>query len=102
MNVRVPPVRLLDSLSGGGLRVPTLTRAGAATILVGLLADLVEHTLVPHAHDAVVADFPVGEHAAHLVVLVGMVLVLVGIVADGVRTARRLDRQEGSLRDAVR
>jgi hypothetical protein len=101
MAVRVPPARLLDSLSGG-LRVPRLTKAGAATILVGLMADLVEHTLVPHAHDAVVAGFPVGEHAAHLVVLIGMVMVLAGVVADGVRAARRLDRREGSQSDAIR
>ena len=101
MSIRVQPARLLESLSGG-LRVPTLTKAGAATVLVGLLADLVEHTLIPHAHDAVVAGFAIGEHAAHLVVLVGMVLALAGIVADGVRTARRQDRLEGSPLDAVR
>lgn len=101
MSARVPPARLLDTRSGG-LAVPPLTKLGAAAILVGLLADLVEHTLVPHAHDAVLAGFPVGEHAAHLVVLIGMVLVLAGIVADGVRAARRLDRLEGSPCDAVR
>jgi hypothetical protein len=82
--------------------VPTLSKVGAVTMAAGLLFDLVEHTLVPHLHDAVVAGFPVGEHAAHLVVLIGMVLVLAGVVADGVRTARRRDRQEGSPRDAVR
>jgi hypothetical protein len=98
------PVRrpsLLDSLSGG-LRVPRLTKAGAATILIGLLVDLVEHTVVPHVHDAMVAGFPLGEHAAHLVVLVGMVLVLVGIVADRGGSAGRPDRPEGSPLDAVR
>ena|ERR1700693_4615901 len=86
----------------GGLRVPRLTKAGAATILIGLLADVVEHTLVPHLHDAAVAGFPVGEQAAHLVVFIGMVLVLVGIVVDGARPRGRLTRQEGSPRDAVR
>jgi hypothetical protein len=82
--------------------VPVLTKLGAVTIVIGLVFDLVEHTLVPHIHDAVVAGVPVGEHAAHLVVLIGMVLVLGGIVADGVRISRRLDRQEGSPRNAVR
>ena len=82
--------------------VPAVSKLGAVTIAIGLLFDLVEHTLVPHLHDAVVAGIPVGEHAAHLVVLLGMVLVLAGIVDDGVRTARRLDRQEGSPRHAVR
>ena len=82
--------------------VPTISKLGAVTIVIGLLFDLVEHTLVPHLHDAVVAGFPVGEHAAHLVVLIGMVLVLGGIVADGVRISRRFDRQEGSPHNAVR
>jgi hypothetical protein len=96
-----PLPRLLDALSGG-LAVPAMTKAGALTILVGLLADVVEHTLVPHLHDALIAGVPVGEHAAHLVVLVGMVLVLAGIVTGGARTSGRLDRPEGSPLDAVR
>ena len=82
--------------------VPALSKLGAAAIVIGLALDLVEHTLVPHLHDAVAAGFSVGEHAAHLVVLIGMVLVLAGIVADGAHTARRLDRHERSPRNAVR
>lgn len=95
------PATRLSALTGG-LRVPRLASAGAVTILVGLLADIVEHTLVPHLHDAVVAGFPTGEHAAHLVVFIGMALVLAGIVAGGARPRGRHDRQEGSPRDAVR
>ena len=83
-------------------RIPSLTRLGAAAIAVGLVLDLLVHSLLPDLHDAVVAGFSVGEHAAHLLVLIGMVLALAGIVADGSRTARRLDRQEGSPRNAVR
>jgi hypothetical protein len=82
--------------------IPSVTRLGALLIVIGLVFDLVEHTLIPHLHDAVVAGFPVGEHAAHLVVLIGMVTVLAGIVADGIRATSRVDRQEGSPRDAVR
>ena len=82
--------------------VPSLTKLGAVLIVVGLVLDAIEHTLIPHVHDAVVAGFPVGEHAAHFVVLIGMVTVLVGIVADGIRATGRIDRQEGSPRDAVR
>ena len=82
--------------------VPAITKVGAAVIVIGLALDLVVHTLVPDLHDAVVAGFSVGEHAAHLVVLIGMVLVLGGIVGDGVRISRRLDRQEGSPRNAIR
>ncbi len=101
MDAPVPPSRLLASLSGG-LRVPRLTKAGASTIAIGLLADLVEHALVPHAHDAIVAGFPVGEHLAHLVVLIGMVVALAGIVVDGARSQGRHGRPEGSPLDAVR
>lgn len=96
------PRPAVPSSLAGGLRVPRLAKAGALTILVGLLADVVEHTLVPHLHDAMVAGFPVGEHAAHLVVFVGMALVLGGIVAGGARPRGRLDRQQGSSRDADR
>ncbi|HEU0245180.1 MAG TPA: hypothetical protein VFQ75_14860, partial [Candidatus Limnocylindrales bacterium] len=88
--------------TAGGPTVPALSKLGAVAMAAGLALDLVEHTLVPHLHDAVVAGFPVGEHVAHLVVLIGMVLVLVGILVDGTRTARRLSRQEGSPRNAVR
>ena len=90
------------SLLTGGLRVPRLAKAGALTILVGLLADVVEHTLVTHLHDAMVAGFPAGEHAAHLVVFIGMALVLAGVMAGGLRPRGRSVRQEGSPRDAVR
>jgi hypothetical protein len=82
--------------------VPRATMLGIVTIVVGLATDLVEHTVVSHAHDAIVAGFALGEHAAHLLVLVGMVLVLGGIVADGMRAARRTIRQEGSSSSAVR
>jgi hypothetical protein len=35
-------------------------------------------------------------------VLIGMVVVLVGVIVDGIHTARRLNRQERSPRDALR
>jgi hypothetical protein len=93
--------RILQPLTAGH-RVPRLTKLGAAAIVVGILADAIEHFVPQHAHDAVVAGFSAGEHAAHLVALIGMVLVLVGVVTDGVASTRRLGRQEGSTRNAVR
>ena len=86
----------------GGLPVPPLAKVGALVIAIGLLADTVVHALIHHVHDEVQAGFPVDEHLAHLVVVVGMVLVLAGVIADGVRTQRRLVRQEGTTRDAIR
>ena len=93
--------QVLESASGG-LPVPLLSKAGAVVIVTGFLLDLVAHTVLHSVHDELIGAFPLGEHVAHLVVVVGMVLVLAGIVADGVRAQRRQVRQEGSVRDAVR
>ena len=90
-----------DALTGGR-PVPSLAKAGALTIAVGLLLDLAMHSVLYELHDATVAGFTVGEHLAHLVVLVGMVVVLVGVIADGTRHQGRASRPEGSLHDAVR
>ena len=72
--------------------VPGLTKLGAATIAFGLVFDLSEHSFA----SASSAGFTVGEHAAHLVVLIGMVLGLAGVIADGVRHSGRTNRPEGS------
>jgi hypothetical protein len=71
-------------------------------IVLGLGLDLVAHTVLHQVHDELIGAFPLQEHFAHLVVLAGMVIVLAGIVTDGVRTQRRLVRQEGRARHAVR
>ena len=68
----------------------------------GLLLDLVEHDLVSHVNERSVAGFPLTEHAAHLVVLIGMVLVLAGIVRAGTRISRTTIQQNRSPRHAVR
>ena len=80
-------------------RIPGLTKAGAATIAFGLVFDLSEHSF---AAAQTTAGFSLGEHAAHLVVLVGMVLGLVGVIADGVRHPGRVDRPEGRDPRAIR
>lgn len=95
-----PLARTLRAATGGR-PIPTTVKLGAVLIAAGLLFDLVEHTLVSHAHEAELAGFPIQEHLAHLVVLVGMVVVLLGVIVDGVRTGRA-GRPEGSSRDAVR
>jgi hypothetical protein len=68
----------------------------------GLLLDLVEHDLVSHVNERSVAGFPLSEHAAHLVVLIGMVLILAGIVRVGTRIGRQPAQQNRSSRHAVR
>jgi hypothetical protein len=79
-------------------RVPGWTKVGAATIGFGLIFDLSEHSFAT----ATSGTFTVGEHAAHLVVLVGMVLALAGIVVDGLRNRDRSIRPERSSSDALR
>lgn len=81
---------------------PATARFGLVVMAFGLLLDFVEHDLVSHVNERTVVGFPLSEHAAHLVVLVGMLLVLVGIVRDGVRISRLLTQQNRSPLDAVR
>ena len=85
-----------------GLTVPRLAKVGAVVIALGLGVDLAVHTLLHAIHDQLIDAFPLQEHFAHLVVLVGMVIVLAGIVADGTRSRRRPIRQEGNPRHALR
>jgi hypothetical protein len=81
---------------------PGLARFGIAVTSFGLLLDLVEHDLVSHINERSVAGFPLSEHAAHLVVLIGMVLVLIGIVRVGIRIGRPPLQQNRSSRHAIR
>ena len=94
------PSGLLSAVTGG-LRVPRLAKLGAVVVGVGLHADVVDHLFV--LRPAPTGGFGPGEHLVHLVVLIGMVLILAGVIADGARTALgRADRPEGSPRHAVR
>jgi hypothetical protein len=66
---------------------------GALVMAFGLGLDVIAHTVLPQA--ATAAGFTPGQHGAHLVVLVGMVLLLSAVVVDGTRIAAAR-RQEGS------
>jgi len=84
----------VDSPDNGGSigrPVPGLTKLGAFTIAFGLVFDASEHSFAVAG-----AAVSPAEHAAHLVVLVGMVLGLGGVIVDGVRQSRRHNRPEGS------
>jgi hypothetical protein len=70
-------------------RLPVISRTGLAVLVLGGVADLVAHIGALAATDAHHGHgFTPGELAAHVVVFVGMVLILVGVVADGVRRTR--------------
>ncbi len=83
-----------------GAAVPGISKLGGLVIAFGLVWDLAEHGSRSTA--AVLEAVPASTHLAHAVVLLGMVLVLVGVVADGVRSSRRHVRQKESGRHAVR
>ena len=101
MDIRRSVAQLPESITGG-LPIPRLVKVGAVVISLGLLLDVAAHSVAHSIHDVLIGAFPLGEHLAHLVVVIGMALVLAGIVADGVRSQRRQVRQEGSPRHAVR
>ena len=67
-------------------RLPLLTRIGALLLPVAAVFDLVVHLAAGEhtGHSGI-------EHIAHLLGVVGMVLVLMGVVAHGVR--RQFDRR---------
>lgn len=96
----MPRSRFRDALSGG-MAVPRLVKSGVAVVAFGLVFDLSEHSFAPPG-PVEGAGFSLGEHAAHLVVLIGMVVILLGVIADGVRSSGRHHRPEGSPSDAVR
>jgi hypothetical protein len=81
--------------STGARPLPILTRIGLVVVGFGLLNDLAEHGFGSTASDVAVTGFSIAQHAAHLVVLVGMVAVLAGIVVDGIRISRSRPTRPG-------
>ena len=74
-------------------RPPLVSIAGVGVIAAGLVLDLLVHLTLPAAsHHSAHAGFSLTEHAAHLVVMVGMALTLAGVVIDGAR--RQIQRRE--------
>jgi hypothetical protein len=65
-------------------RVPLWSKLGLGVIAIGLSADLFAHLSAVGEHDHGGATGP--ELSAHLVVFIGMALVLVGVVLDGLRS----------------
>jgi hypothetical protein len=80
---------------------PVLARVGLAIVAAGLLLDLSLLVLMPPTHH-VGSGAGADTHGGHLVVLIGMVLILLGVIADGARAPGRRSRPEGSSRNAIR
>jgi hypothetical protein len=80
-------VAVIERVSETARQLPLGSRVGFAVMVLGIAADLVAHLdpALDHHHGSVTGS----ELSAHLVVFVGMALVLIGVVVDGVRSGRR-------------
>jgi len=80
-------VAVIERVSETAHQLPLGSKIGFAVMVLGIAADLVAHLdpALEHHHGGVT----VPELSAHLIVFVGMALVLIGVVVDGVRSGRR-------------
>jgi hypothetical protein len=80
-------VAVIEGVSETARQLPLGSKIGFAVMVLGIAADLVAHLdpALDHHHGGVTGP----ELSAHLVVFVGMALVLIGVVIDGVRSGRR-------------
>jgi hypothetical protein len=83
----MPAIAATRSVSKMAHQLPIGSQIGLAVMVLGIAADLVAHLdpALDHHHGGVTGP----ELSAHLVVFVGMALVLIGVVIDGVRSGRR-------------
>ena len=72
----------LEPVTATVAALPRVVRAGLVLLAGGVAADVVAHLAATAAHGH---GFSPAEVASHLVVFVGMVVVLLGVVIDGVR-----------------
>jgi hypothetical protein len=78
----MPAVAAIRRVSRTAHRLPIGSQIGLAVMVLGIAADLVAHLDPALHHDHGGMTGP--ELSAHLVVFVGMALVLIGVVIDGV------------------
>lgn len=81
---------MIESAVTEARRLPTLVKVGLVALGLSSIADLIGHidaglVIAPIGQ---VHEFSPAETTAHLAVVVSMVLVLVGVVVDGVRRSR--------------
>jgi hypothetical protein len=86
----------IEGDAGTGVRLPLTVRFGVAILVFGILEDLVAHRLAGTA--ATEGRHAEAELIGHAIVFVGMVLILLGVVIDGVRqaVARRTSARHSS------
>ena len=98
----MPAVAGVRRLSRAAHQLPIGSQIGLAVMVLEFAADLVAHLdpALDHDHGGMTGP----QLSAHLVVFVGMALVLIGVVIDGVRSGRRTGGTENQGRklDAIR
>jgi hypothetical protein len=82
--------------------LPRMAKLGIGIVLIGLGMDAVVHMLPVHDGQVLVAGFSIEEHASHLVVVLGMVIVIAGVMIEGSRLASRRPRAQRRESDAIR
>lgn len=70
------------------ISLPLLARVGLVILVLGGLADVVAH-LEAASHADHLHEHSASELSAHLIGFVGMVVILLGVVLDGVRRTYR-------------
>ena len=83
-------MRTIQRIAHEAARIPALSKFGFVVIILGLAADLVVHLTAGIEHDHGGASGTM--LSAHLVVFVGMAIVLLGVIADGIRSTNRVVR----------
>jgi hypothetical protein len=80
-------VAVIERVSDTAQQLPLGSKIGFTVMVLGIAAHQVPHLHPAHEHHHGGMTGP--ELSAHLVVFVGMALVLIGVVIDGVRSGRR-------------
>ena len=96
----MPAVTAIRRATDTAHRFPIGSQLGLAVMAVGFALDLIAHLdpALDHHHAGVTGP----QLSGHLVVFVGMTLVLVGVVVDGVRTSRGSSDAHRRTPDAIR
>ena len=98
----MPAVATIRRVIRTARELPIGSQVGFAVMAVGFAADLIAHLdpALDHDHGGMTGP----QLSAHLVVFVGMALVLIGVVVDGVRSSRRHGEtaSQGRHLDAIR
>jgi hypothetical protein len=98
----MPVFTAIRRVSSVARQLPIGSQIGLAVMVLGFAADLLAHLDPGLDHDHGAMTGP--QLSAHLVVFIGMALVLIGVVVDGVRSGRRQAQTatEGRNFDAIR